>query len=255
MAAKSQPGAVSDEQLALRAQQGCVESFEQLARRVQVRLVRFLRMYAGQEDAEDLAQEALIRAYCKLDRYRPMWSFTTWVLTIARRLSMNRQRRRRPAADSAAVERALDDRPEPSDVVAANEQRDRFWRWAAESLTEQQLVAVWLFYVERMSVKEIARVVDCSRVAVRALLFRARKRLIESLPVDQAGNEGRGPRAQRDPHGGQQGPAGRDSSEAGPEENDRAGRSGCADSAGSAENTRRRNRGSLPSMGRLGELV
>lgn len=255
MAAKSQPGAVSDEQLALRAQQGSVESFEELARRVQVRLVRFLRMYAGQEDAEDLAQEALIRAYCKLDRYRPTWTFTTWVLTIARRLSMNRRRRRRPTVDMAAVERAIDGRPEPFDVVAADEQRDRFWRWAAASLTEQQLVAVWLFYVERLSVKEVARVVNCSRVAVRALLFRARKRLIESLPIDQAGKEDGGPHAQRDPRGGQPEASPRDSARPGPEDNDHAGRSGCAEAASSTENTRRRNRGPLPNVGRLGELV
>jgi RNA polymerase sigma-70 factor, ECF subfamily len=193
MTAEKPPGAPpSDEELACRAQQGCTASFEELARRLQVPLVHFLRMHAGPEDAEDLAQDALIRAYRKLDRYQPKWRFATWLFTIARRLSMNAARRRRPSLDCQALEHAHSPSPEPHELVAEADDRRRLWSLAAEVLTEQQLSAVWLFYVEQLPVKEVARIVGCSRVAVRALLFRARKRLLESLPPGQSGKEGRG---------------------------------------------------------------
>ena len=176
--------APSDEQLACRAQEGCAESFEELARRLQVPLVHFLRAHAGPEDAEDLAQDALLRAYRKLDRYRPEWRFVTWLFTIARRLSMNHARRKRPSPDAEAVDRKLSAEPDPADAAAEGDDRRLLWDLAREVLTEQQMTAMWLFYVEQMPVKDVARIAGCSRVAIRALLFRARKRLVEAMSPD-----------------------------------------------------------------------
>jgi RNA polymerase sigma-70 factor (ECF subfamily) len=177
----------SDEELARRAQGGCRASFEELTRRFQVPLLHFLSRWADREDAEDLVQDTLVRAYENLDRYRPAWRFATWLFTIARRLSMNLKRRRRPRADGEAMAAVEDRSPGPGVQAAANEGRERLWSAAAEVLTEPQMTATWLYYVEEMPIKEIARVVGCSQVAAKISLFRARKRLMPVLRPWQPG--------------------------------------------------------------------
>jgi RNA polymerase sigma-70 factor (ECF subfamily) len=69
----------------------------------------------------------------------------------------------------------------PVDAVAAEEDRRRLWEQAAEVLTETQLSALWLYYVEQTPIKDIARVLGRSRVAVKTVLFRARKKLLPLL--------------------------------------------------------------------------
>jgi len=171
----------SDEDLALRAQRGCPDSFEELVRRFQVPLVHFLRQRAGTEEAEDLAQDTLLRAYENLHRYRPAWKFGTWLFTIARRLNLNRMRRREPATDSDALSEVESPVASPAAIVAEEENRQRLWETAAAVLSEPQITALWLYYVEEMAVKEIARVVGRSRVAVKTMLFRSRKKLLPML--------------------------------------------------------------------------
>ena len=62
-----------DQTLALRAQKGCIDSFEELLRRHQVPLLHYLKRFANETEAEDILQETFIRAYRNLDRYRPRW--------------------------------------------------------------------------------------------------------------------------------------------------------------------------------------
>jgi RNA polymerase sigma-70 factor (ECF subfamily) len=168
---------LSDEELAGRAQEGCSASFEELVRRFQVPLLQFLERWAAREDAEDLVQDTFVRAYRNLHRYRPSWRFATWLYTIARRLSINQRRRSRPKADCQMLEEIADARPRPAECVAEAESRQRLWSLAAEVLTEPQLTATWLYYVEDMPVKQVAWVLGRSQMAAKATLFRARKKL------------------------------------------------------------------------------
>jgi len=189
----------SDEELACRAQQGCAASFEELVRRFQVPLLLFLRKRtspagSGHADAEDLLQDTFVRAYENLDKYRSSWRFGTWVYTIARRLSINHYRRRRlePCENVEAIRSAA---PSPEEVVAEAESRRQLWDLAAETLTEEQMTALWLYYVEQMPVKEIAMVQGRSRASVKTMLFRARGKLspvLESMESD-------GPHSNHDP--------------------------------------------------------
>ena len=73
MPSGSQLPAASDEDLALRAQQGCADAFEELVRRYQVPLVRFLRRLGNGAEAEDLTQDTFVRAYENMHRYRSKW--------------------------------------------------------------------------------------------------------------------------------------------------------------------------------------
>ena len=150
--------------------------FEELVRRFQVPLLQFLQNRTSVSDAEDLLQDTLIRAYQNLHRYNASWRFRTWLYTIARRLSINHYRRRQmvECEDPDSVQSAL---PSPAAAAAEEDSRRRLWDRAAGVLTEPQMTAVWLYYVDDMSVKEIATVQGRSRVAVKTMLFRARQKL------------------------------------------------------------------------------
>jgi len=172
----------SDEQLARETQQGSVAGFEELVRRYQVPLLHFLRNHTGSvADAEDLVQDTFVRAYENLHRYRPSRRFSTWLFTIAHRIGLNEKRRKRPIAGPEALESVAAGAAEPETTAAEKEHRERLWDLAAEALSEEQWTAAWLYYVEEMSIREIARVLHRSRVATKTMLFRARKRLLPAL--------------------------------------------------------------------------
>jgi RNA polymerase sigma-70 factor, ECF subfamily len=171
----------SDEELACCAQRGCDASFEQLLRRFQTPVLHFLRHRGLAAEAEDLAQETFLRAYENLHRYNPRWTFSAWLFTIARRTSINHRRRLRPTADTTAIEAAVGTSEEPLDAIVAEETRQRLWKYAADVLSEEQVTALWLHYVEDMPLKDIALVLDRSRTSVKTMLFRARQRLLPKL--------------------------------------------------------------------------
>jgi RNA polymerase sigma-70 factor (ECF subfamily) len=168
----------SDEQLARRAQRGCAASFEELMARFQAPVLHFLRHRGAAGEAEDVLQETFVRAYVHLGRYRWPWRFSTWLFTIARRVSINHHRGRRPAADSAAIRAAASAGPGPLEAAQRQDSRQYLWARAAEVLSEEQRTALWLHYVEDMPTREIAAVLGCTRGAVKAMIFRGRKKLM-----------------------------------------------------------------------------
>ncbi len=178
----------SDQQLAREAQQGSVAGFEELVRRYQVPLLHFLRNRTGNTaDAEDLAQDTLVRAYENLHRYRPTYRFSTWLFTIAHRISLIQRRKRCPAAGPDGMGALPAGGAGPEAAAIEKEQRGRLWDLAAASLSQPQMTALWLYYVEEMPVAEIAKVLERSRVATKTMLFRARRKLKSVLGEMQRG--------------------------------------------------------------------
>jgi len=177
----------SDEQLARRGQQGCAASFEELMIRYQVPVLQFLQHRSGSRDAEDLLQETFVRAYVNLHRYRPRWRFATWLFTIARRVSINHRRRPVPVVDHVALSLAEAGGPTPLGAMVADEDRRSLWGMVANVLGQEELTAVWLYYVEEMPTREIAAVLERSWVSVKTMLYRARRKLrpiLEELESD-----------------------------------------------------------------------
>ncbi len=174
-----------DSELVAQAKKGSATSFEEIVRRYQVRLLHFLRKWNNVADAEDLLQETFLRAWRKLDQYEDRWAFSTWLFTIARRLSYQADRRQRPEPvdpASGILDREIAMPPTPGD--------DSLWQLARRELTEPQWTAVWLYYVEDMPIKEIACVVEKSDSSVKVLLFRARKKLAQAIQTDRARTQG-----------------------------------------------------------------
>jgi RNA polymerase sigma-70 factor, ECF subfamily len=174
------------EELAIQAQAGSQEAFSQLVHLFQDRLYNFLLRRLSPPDAEDLTQETFIRAWLRIQQYRPRWRFSTWLFTIATRLATSHSRRLRPASslsipglDEAAM--APQRAAEPALNLIRGEARAAIWLLVDEVLTPEQRTAVWLHYVEDIPMPEIATVMGKSRIAVRVMLHRSRSALAERL--------------------------------------------------------------------------
>jgi RNA polymerase sigma-70 factor (ECF subfamily) len=178
---------VPDEELACRAQSGCLDSFEQLMARHERQVFGYLRRWTGHvQDAEDLTQEAFIRAFRSIGRYRSPHAFKTWLYTIARRSAISRLRalgRRREVLMPTGA-----DPEEPSEEPERKDEERSVWRQARRALPEKQFTALWLKYGEDMSIAEAARVMKTTSVHVKVLLHRGRRSLARRLGGRGAGN-------------------------------------------------------------------
>jgi RNA polymerase sigma-70 factor (ECF subfamily) len=171
--------ALSPEDLAERAAAGSVASYGELVTRFEVRVFNFLlRKMGSRADAEDLAQEAFVRAWERIASYDRRWRFSTWLFTIASRLAVSHYRRQRPVVTSGELDRA--DAPvadSGTDPEADRKLGAHLWALAAQTLGEEQHEALWLRYAEDMEIGEIAAVMGKTHVSVRVCLFRARQAL------------------------------------------------------------------------------
>ncbi len=180
----------SDETLARRVQRGCVCSYEALDRRYRARLIYLLEKRTGnREDAEDLTQQALMRAYQRIDRYDPSRPFKTWLMTLTVRLAIDSNRKRSLPIGSGDVDITPDNRPNPADSMEQQDTRRWLWTLADRVLEPRQRTALWLHYGEDLDVRQIARVLGLTAVHVRVLLYRARRALLKhlgsSFPADE----------------------------------------------------------------------
>jgi RNA polymerase sigma-70 factor (ECF subfamily) len=175
------------EELAIAAQHGSLVAYGALVELFQIRLFNFLlRRTNSRHDAEELTQEAFVRAWERIATYDSRWRFSTWLFTIGARLAISDQRKRSRARSTAIMEHHAVSAPmtggelDSSDVDAAADRRlgAQLWALAAEHLTEDQQTALWLRYAEGMEIIEIATVLGKSRVGVRVCLFRARQSLL-----------------------------------------------------------------------------
>lgn len=183
-------GTPSDETLARRVQLGCVRSYEELDRRLRPRLVFLLRKRTGsREDAEDLTQQTLLRAYEKIDQYDPKRSFRSWLFTIAIRLAIDAHRKNRIDTTANGIESLTDTSPGPAERVHRQDTQRRLWALADRVLDPTQRTALWLHYGEQLKAKEIGKTLGVSAVHVRVLLFRARRTLMAHLDQPEPANQ------------------------------------------------------------------
>lgn len=174
--------ALTNRQLARRAQTRSMPAFTELVTRFEKRLFNFLlRRVQCPADAEDITQESFIRAWQSIERYDPTWEFSTWLFTIGRRLAANQvaKNKRAPKALGPAIEASHTD--DPSKIASAMEQKSSLWELVQTTLNADQQTALWLKYGESMPIQDIAKVLGKTQVSVRVMLFRARRTLAERL--------------------------------------------------------------------------
>lgn len=139
-------------------------------------VARFVRASVGPQEADDVVQETLIAALRAYPRLRPGSNVRAWLLTIARNkaLDEHRSRARRPMPVEHTPEGAA-----PSNGTAAVDGRDEeLWR-AVRDLPPKQRAAVVLRFVNDLSHRELATVLDCSEAAARRSLHEGLAKLRE----------------------------------------------------------------------------
>ncbi len=170
----------TDEELAARVAAGSRDSFEELVCRYSPRLFHFLRHKAqSDQDIEDIIQETFIKVYHNIDRYNPEWKFSTWLFTAANRLAISRLRYLNVRSDSYMPHKPPSG---PEEEFIQNEEAKNLWD-LAQTLPKRQHEALWLRYLEGMSLIEIAEVLDIKQIHARVLLHRARLNLAKKLAL------------------------------------------------------------------------
>jgi RNA polymerase sigma-70 factor, ECF subfamily len=171
--------AMTDEQLATGAQSNDVRCFEEIVRRYQTFLLRFIRrQFPNVPDAEDVVQETFMRAYESIDRYQSRWPLRTWIFTLAYRNGITHARRAKTRLTEVLPDYQAAEGSSPAELASAQEPRRSLWDVARNVLNDDQYKALWLFYAEDMSVADISQVLGMSLVAVRTMLHRGRKKLM-----------------------------------------------------------------------------
>lgn len=178
----------TDEALVRRARKGDYSAFETLYERHRTLVYRFAyQMIPRRDDAEDITQEAFVRAYQSLNRYRDEAKFTTWLLRIVTNLCTDRSRmhQRRTNLETQESGGALTwmtvgNTDDPIENLE-HERRKQALRTALESLPVHHRTAVVLRDIEEREYSEIAEVFGCSVGGAKLRVLRARRALRDRI--------------------------------------------------------------------------
>jgi RNA polymerase sigma-70 factor (ECF subfamily) len=178
----------SDEALVAYAREGDTRSFGVLCERHRARIWRVAASVADGADADDIAQEATIRAYQALGRYRSDAPFAAWLTRIAANAAHDYRRsawRRRAHPLSAIAD--WHDQGADAEELALSRDTQRTVRQAVADLPGKERTPVWLHYFEGFSVAEIARLEHTPEATMRSRmrsgLMRLGRTLGELAPV------------------------------------------------------------------------
>jgi RNA polymerase sigma-70 factor (ECF subfamily) len=177
-----------DEVLVKRAQRGEAAAFDVLVERYKERLYATVyHMTSNHEDANDLVQDAFIKAYKSLRGFRGHSSFYTWIYRIAvnRTINFLKRRRNRNQYSLDDVDSGIQTDPDflelmshvtPRREVGLNELQEKL-NEALQELSEPHRAVVTMHDIQGMTHADIAKVMKCSEGTVRSRLFYARQQL------------------------------------------------------------------------------
>jgi len=178
--------------LVAEAKAGSYEAFEELVNRYENKIYRLgLNVTGNPEDAEDVLQEAFLKAFQHLGEFRADSRFYTWLVRIAVNEGLMKLRKRRSdrsvpmedeiGDDGEPIPRELADwKPNPEQIFAQAE-IERILRDAAQRLPATYRTVFLLRDMEDLSTAETASVLNLTEGTVKARLFRARLMLREEL--------------------------------------------------------------------------
>ncbi len=181
----------TDSQLVKRVQKGDKRAFDLLVVKYQHKILGLISRYIkDRNEVEDVAQEAFIKAYRALPRFRGDSAFYTWLYRIAINTAKNylvAQNRRPPGNDIDVADAeyigagtALQDIETPENNLFRDELKQTVER-AIKALPEDLKTAVTLREYDGLSYEEIADIMDCPVGTVRSRIFRAREAIDKQI--------------------------------------------------------------------------
>lgn len=188
-----------DQQLVERAQKGDTRAFDLLVLKYQGRVANLVSRYVSNSaEVEDVTQEAFIKAYRALPKFRGDSAFYTWLYRIAANAAKNYlvALGRRPSSDQVIDEGEYFDLPgrlkdhESPDAVLMGMELEQAVSGAIDSLPDELKAALTLREFEGLSYEEIAEILGCPIGTVRSRIFRAREAINQRVEK-QLGGESR----------------------------------------------------------------
>lgn len=169
------------------ARSGDTTAFAALANKYKPLLIQFLLPYTHVlEDAEDLCQESLHRAFHNLEHYDPKYAFSTWLYNIARNAAIDHYRKQNASIPLTPVrledvEEGIDGQSEsPEDSYIRNQTRQTI-RMAIAALPEHYREAAELRFLKEFAYEEIANQLQLPLNTVRTRIRRARECLLQQV--------------------------------------------------------------------------
>jgi RNA polymerase sigma-70 factor (ECF subfamily) len=179
-------------QLVSEAKAGNYAAFEELVNRYEKKIYRLgMNITGNREDAEDVLQDAFLKAFQHLPDFREDSRFYTWITRIAVNEALMKLRKRKSSKEigmedseddngDVQVREFADWKPNPEQQFAQTE-LEQILQTAVGTLSPGFRTVFYLRDVEGLSTEETAELLDLSVGAVKARLFRARLRLREEL--------------------------------------------------------------------------
>ena len=189
----------TDQQLVQRAQRGDLRAFDLLVLKYQGRIAALVSRYVSDAgEVEDVTQEAFIKAYRALGRFRGDSAFYTWLYRIAANAAKNHlvAKGRRPGAD-ATIEDAegfdegglLSEIASP-EALAMGSELAEVVESALNALPDELKAALMLREFDGLSYDDIADVLGCPVGTVRSRIFRAREAIDQRVKEQISGGSG-----------------------------------------------------------------
>jgi RNA polymerase sigma-70 factor (ECF subfamily) len=180
-----------DLELVERCQNGDVDAFRLLVERYQERIFNVACSIVGDtESARDVAQEAFIRAYKALPKFRGTSGFYTWLYRITVNVSLNTAQKEKKRHDSTSLDNLLESTHMSPEALFENNTPDSDFERVQLRETIQSVIntlspdhraVIVLKDIEGLSQEEIADILECSVGTVKSRLSRARNHLKEQL--------------------------------------------------------------------------
>jgi RNA polymerase sigma factor (sigma-70 family) len=180
---------ISDEQLMLRYQEGCSDSFRELFERYAPRLIRAARRKGlSDSESQDTVQQTFIHIHQSRNEFNRDARVAPWIFTIGfnvmrdygRRISAHQRMKGRLSMAPQKVSQPADETVDRDNSSVTDEMLQE----ALVQLSDEQREVIYLHFFEQMSFSEIARVQGCKSGAVRARAHRGYEKLRSILPRD-----------------------------------------------------------------------
>ncbi len=184
----------SDEELIVAAQGGISSALEELLTRHRLTVYRTARRFVEcAEDADDLVQETMLRAFLSIGEFRSEARFSTWLVAIAINAALSSKRKSKhfhwlyldeiqESGDRKQARVVPDNRPNPEQECLRQEFRVLLRRAISRQHRKYRFILQACDFDES-SVEEAARLMGITRAAAKSRLFRARRRLSSDLRI------------------------------------------------------------------------
>lgn len=190
----------SDQLLVERVKAGDKHAFDLLVLKYQHRIIKLVMRYVRDpSEALDVSQEAFLKAYRALPKFRGDSAFYTWMYRIAINTAKNHlvAARRRPLEHATEISEpeefdwhaSMQDKDSPESQVIGDELRQTVER-TLDELPEDLRVAITLRELDGLTYEEIAQVMECPIGTVRSRIFRAREAIDQKIKLIMDENSG-----------------------------------------------------------------